>query len=147
MLAIFNVKPEGQRDFSKIYKVLVWMEPTIPSIRACFCSLYAWVNGTAPCHGRASSCVTHSVVQRQLKPVSSWVAQVLLWHRPQLCVSTPFPVCTLLRQLKVKLVEGAVCKREPLLAMVLFWCVKTWAVTRWVTQQLRGPSEWNRQRT
>lgn len=89
-------------------------------------------------------CVTHSVVQRQFKPVSPWVAQVLLWHCPQLCVSTLFPVCLLLQQLNVKLVEGAVCKRESLLAMVLLGYVETRAVMRRVTQQLRGPSEWNR---
>lgn len=30
-----------------------------------------------------ASCVTYSVIQQQFKPVSYWIAQVLLWH--------PFP--------------------------------------------------------
>lgn len=62
------------------------------------------------------------------------VVQVLLWHHSQLCVSTPFSLCPLVWQLKVKLVEGAALKSESLLAVVLFCCVETCAVTCWVMQ-------------
>lgn len=122
---------QKDKGFSKIYKVLVWMEPTIPSIRAFFHSLYVWINVTAPGRGRAASCVTYIVIQQQFKPVSPWVVQVLLWHCPRFPVPTPLPPYMLSWQLKVKLVEGV----SVLSAKVWFCCLKICAATCWGTHK------------